>query len=48
MIVIAGWSAVKNDTLVCLAFGFLGFQTARARRMVAQYPWINEPAGPLL
>jgi hypothetical protein len=35
------------DTLVCLAFGFLGFQTARARRMVAQYPWINAPAGPL-
>lgn len=35
------------DTLVCLAFGFLGFQTARARRMVAQYPWINAPVGPL-
>ena len=35
------------DTLVCLAFGFAGFQAARARRMVAQYPWINEPDGPL-
>jgi hypothetical protein len=33
--------------LLCLAFGLLGFQTARARRMVAQYPWINEPDGPL-
>ena len=35
------------DTLVCMAFGFTGFQAARARRMVAQYPWINEPDGPL-
>jgi hypothetical protein len=35
------------DTLVCMAFGFLGFQAARARRMVAQYPWINEPDGRL-
>ena len=35
------------DSLVCLAFGFGGFQTARARRMVAQYPWINEPDNPL-
>jgi len=35
------------DTLVCMAFGFAGFQAARARRMVAQYPWINEPDGPL-
>ena len=35
------------DTLVCMAFGFTGFQAARARRMVAQYPWINEPNGPL-
>ena len=35
------------DTLVCIAFGFAGFQAARARRMVAQYPWINEPDGPL-
>jgi hypothetical protein len=35
------------DTLVCMAFGFLGFQAARARRMVAQYPWINGPDGRL-
>ena len=35
------------DTLVCMAFGFAGFQAARARRIVAQYPWINEPDGPL-
>jgi hypothetical protein len=35
------------DTLVCMAFGFAGFQAARAGRMVAQYPWINEPDGPL-
>jgi Domain of unknown function (DUF6867) len=35
------------DTLVCMAFGFAGFQAARAGRMIAQYPWINEPAGPL-
>ena len=35
------------DTLFCMAFGFAGFQAARARRMVAQYPWINEPDGPL-
>ena len=35
------------DTLVCMAFGFLGFQAARASRMVAQYPWINGPDGRL-
>jgi hypothetical protein len=35
------------DTLICLASGFAGFQAARGRRMVAQYPWINEPDGPL-
>ncbi len=35
------------DTLVCMAFGFAGFQAARARRMVIQYPWINDPDGPL-
>ena len=35
------------DTLVCMAVGFAGFQAARARRMVAQYPWINDPDGPL-
>jgi hypothetical protein len=35
------------DTLFCMAFGFAGFQAARARRMAAQYPWINEPDGPM-
>jgi hypothetical protein len=35
------------DSLVCMAFGFAGFQAARARRMAAQYPWINELDGPL-
>jgi hypothetical protein len=35
------------DGLVCMVLGFAGFQAARARRMVAQYPWINEPDGPL-
>lgn len=35
------------DSLVCMVFGFAGFQAARARRMVAQYPWINEPDGAL-
>ena len=35
------------DTLVCLAFGLLGFRAARAAQMVRQYRWINEPAGPL-
>jgi hypothetical protein len=35
------------DTLMCMAFGFAGFQAARTGRMVAQYPWINQPDGPL-
>jgi hypothetical protein len=35
------------DSLVCMAFGFAGFQAARTRRMIAQYPWINEPDGAL-
>ncbi len=35
------------DSLVCMAFGFTGFHAARARRMVIQYPWINDPDGPL-
>jgi hypothetical protein len=35
------------DTLVCMALGFAGFQAARARRMVAQYRWVNEPDAPL-
>ena len=35
------------DSLICMMFGFAGFQAARAARMVAQYPWINAPDGPL-
>ncbi len=35
------------DSLVCMALAFFGFQAARAGRMIAQYPWINEPDGPL-
>ena len=35
------------DSAFCTAFGFLGFRTARAGQMVAQYHWLNAPAGPL-
>jgi len=35
------------DCAVCLASGFFGFHAARAAQMVAQYPWINAPDGPL-
>ncbi len=35
------------DSVVCMAFGFLGFQAARAGQMVTQYRWINEPEGRL-
>jgi len=33
------------DSAVCMAFGFLGFRTARASQMVTQYRWINEAEG---
>jgi predicted permease len=33
------------DSLVCLAFGLLGFRTARAAQMVRQYRWINDAHG---
>jgi len=33
------------DTAFCLAFGFAGFRSTRARQMVRQYGWINAPAG---
>jgi hypothetical protein len=33
------------DSLVCMAFGFLGFRAARAGQMVTQYRWLNEPEG---
>jgi hypothetical protein len=35
------------DSAVCMAFGFLGFRTARVTQMVRQYRWINEPDGPM-
>jgi hypothetical protein len=35
------------DSAICLAFGFLGFRTARASQMVSQYPWINAADGAL-
>jgi uncharacterized protein DUF6867 len=35
------------DTLVCMAFGFLGFRAARVSQMVTHYRWINQPDGPL-
>ncbi len=35
------------DSVFCMAFGLLGFRTARVRQMTAQYRWINEPAAPL-
>jgi hypothetical protein len=35
------------DSLICMTFGFAGFQAARAAQMVTQYPWINGPDGPL-
>lgn len=35
------------DSAICLICGFLGFRVARASQMVAQYPWINAPDGPL-
>jgi len=33
------------DSAVCMAFGFIGFQAARALQMVSQYRWINQPNG---
>jgi hypothetical protein len=35
------------DTVICVAFGLLGFRLTRASQMVAQYHWLNERAGPL-
>ncbi len=34
-------------TAVLQVIGLLGYQATRARRMVQQYPWLYEPAGPL-
>ena len=33
------------DTAICLAFGLVGFQAARAAQMVSQYRWLNAPNG---
>jgi len=33
------------DSVICLAFGLIGFQAARAAQMVSQYRWINQPNG---
>jgi hypothetical protein len=33
------------DSIICTAFGLVGFRATRARQMVTQYRWINEPAG---
>jgi hypothetical protein len=35
------------DSVVCMAFGFLGFRAARVAQMLTQYRWINQPAGAL-
>lgn len=35
------------DSALCMAFGFLGFRAARVGQMIAQYHWLNAPAGPL-
>ena len=33
------------DSAICLLFGLIGFQAARAGQMVSQYRWINQPNG---
>ena len=33
------------DSTFCIVFGYLGFKTARARQMITQYRWLNEPDG---
>jgi len=35
------------DALVCLAFGFAGFQAARMAQMTRQYGWLMERHGPV-
>jgi hypothetical protein len=36
-----------TDFLVLLLFAFLGYRTTLAKKMVRQYPWLYEKAGPL-
>jgi uncharacterized protein DUF6867 len=33
------------DCAFCIAFGLLGFRSARATQMVTQYRWLNESGG---
>lgn len=40
--------AVLFDYVVLSAIGVLGWMRTRALQMVRQYPWLYEPAGPLL
>jgi hypothetical protein len=35
------------DVVFCIAFGFLGFRTARASQMANQYGWLHVSHGPL-
>ncbi len=35
------------DTAVLIAISVLAFQLTKAKKMVSQYPWLYEPAGPL-
>ncbi len=35
------------DSAVLIAISLFAFQLKRAKKMVTQYPWIYEPAGPL-
>ena len=34
------------DAVVLVAIGLLAFRLTRVRKMVAQYPWLYESAGP--
>jgi hypothetical protein len=33
------------DSIFCLAFGYLGFRTARVTQMLRHYSWLHEPGG---
>ncbi len=35
------------DTAILIAISVLAFQLNKAKKMVSQYPWLYEPAGPL-
>ena len=41
----AEFKGAKDDSAVCMASGFAGFQAARTAQMVTQYRWINQPDG---